>query len=255
MHFCMKRLQPWIQNSTLCIRMDSEAAVTCLMKGGGHESNCNSILQEIWTWCKVHKVRTAVEWVPREANQRADLLSKRMAGMWRPKAKTLRIMRAQWSIEEFIKEAKTVSMMGQKSVRWVCPDFNRIGFMIGDIIRRRRKVILLHPVWEAQYWWPILLDNRTQWCDLPGKIEDNFDLDRTDAPKVAPGWKMQMSYFKPKERLVGIETNPGPRHKKEGVKKSLSTWDGAVEASRKTWDKIDKAIAERSTCQKKRKRN
>jgi hypothetical protein len=185
---CLSAMTEKLKGNTVCVKLDSLPAVRNIVKGGGPVAECSLIVQNIWKWCEQNKIKLTVEWIPREMNTKADALSKACPSKWNLKEETrLKIMEIKNG-----EEAKIVGELEQNKKTWMIPDFNTLSYVINHMISKQIKGIIIHPVWEAQVWWPRLCEFRYKVVDLGG-ITDCCNPATLYTEKVH--WQMQASWI------------------------------------------------------------
>ena len=109
---------------------------------------------------------------PREQNQRADKLSKRVPLKWTLSPRAAEIIRTAFPRR-----------------LWTLPDLNQYGNMIAEAQQNGGDLLLVHPVWLASPWWNRIVAFGTRWVDLP-----DASSTLTCSAKGRPGptpWKMR----------------------------------------------------------------
>ena len=152
--------------------LDSQAGVFIADKGYSRKSDINDLMKQIW-W-ENHKKKTylQVEWIPREENKSADILS-----------------RIALSIPDKTKEEITTKLTDE-SVKWLTPadtsdlliirpDTNWIGTAMLLMERKRQNSGIITPQWKAQPWWPRVLTQSDKTLILSdGNILSIFKFNR-----------------------------------------------------------------------------
>lgn len=158
-------LQSKLRGNTVCLRMDSYAAVRNIVKGGGPSDDCCAVVQRIWRWCDENKVRMTVDWVPRGENKKADQLSKTCPTKWRlSQAGWLTLRKCLQNKYKEVRSVSEASHLPQGTTGVIFPDLNSVGQCVNDIVRGKLRgpVVLIHPVWNYQTWWTRLVEHRAR---------------------------------------------------------------------------------------------
>ena len=108
------------------------------MNGGGPKGPLCLLVKSWWTWCQEQKVRPSYRWIRRELNTEADELSKSAGKKWQLRKEVIVLLSAQWL---------------SATVQLECPDFSRIGNVLKEAQRDRKKFVLVYPGWPGQSWW------------------------------------------------------------------------------------------------------
>ncbi len=185
-------LRDKLRGNTVCLKMDSYAAVRNLIKGGGPSSDCCEVVQRLWKWCEENKVRITVEWVARNENKKADELSKTCPTKWRLNQAALTEMK-KYGDYWIVKSVSEVSQLVGDTKGLIFPDLNSIGQCIDDMVRGRVSAVLIHPVWTYQTWWTRLVERRKKSVYL-GKWIDACIADKGGYSKEIP-WIVAASWL------------------------------------------------------------
>jgi hypothetical protein len=170
------------QPTTLRLVMDSQASVKAIIKGSSPKPLVNDALKTISNLCYDFNLRIAPDWTPREDNGTSDWYSK----IWADNRKLL--------INEFMRRLITATFGSQ--FRLIFPEFGKLPFFF----RRRSTnitpnipVILVHPVWPKQPWWPTLLSLRSHHIELGVYSQLITTLDPAQSRSPIPNWKFSAS--------------------------------------------------------------
>ena len=171
-----------VANSSLELKMDSAPGVRILLKGGSKIPHLSVLAKSIHTTCSLFNIRLLPTWISRDLNTEADDLSKRWARLHQVQIDPL--ARSLISVKF---PTTTVSMI----------QFGRLP----HFFRKRKNsprslppMVLIHPVWTAQQWWPLLLELRKDSLPL-GSFADLFSVLPPDLAclKNKPRWQFQAS--------------------------------------------------------------
>jgi ribonuclease HI len=147
----VKQMEHKLRGRRVEIRMDSHPAICNLIRGGGRVEGLCSLVREWWLWCKRHSVTPTYRWIPREANETADELSKKAAATYRLRAYK------EKEIREWLEE---IGQPGLVEAKWLqtrvqAPHWDNIGVRIQEMIRARKPACIIVPRWNA-VWLPML---------------------------------------------------------------------------------------------------
>jgi hypothetical protein len=141
--------------------MDSRNAVRDIMRHGtctgeqAHE-RCRRLL----VLCRTYEIVLQPLWVPRERNKTADALSKLFAsGILRP---TIR--------------ARLQQEFGTSAV--FAPKFTAVGTAARALAQQHAQLVVVHPVWPTQAWWPTIAGATTRHV-LLGAYKEVFECGHT----------------------------------------------------------------------------
>ena len=118
--------------------------------------------------CQVH-IEPYYEWIPREQNTRADLLSKQVATRYG----------LAGEVQRFLAEVCELPAL--------LADFNQLAPTLARWAHRRGTYLLVHPVWPAMHNWNQLQKATRRWWALP-----TADVClRDESGRAAPPWQMR----------------------------------------------------------------
>ena len=186
------RLESLLSNKRVRFIMDSQPAVANLTKGGGPVAVINDEIKRWWSTCQQLNIDPSYEWIPREQNEEADLLSK--------------ANEFKHSIENMTPAAYDAAMSFARIHgfnTFETPSFNSIDHCIRKYITDKKNVVMIVPEWYAQAWWPnIMKKNRP--CRLLGPTTRIYNTDqqtyaqRQGFTKNIPKWNVYVVLFDPK---------------------------------------------------------
>ena len=173
---------PDLRNKSLELKMDSACSVHLLLKAGSSSSGTNADVRNIFAVCRRFNIRLLPSWVPRNLNFRADVLSKHWAKIHTETLNPLALQLLRLTFPDSHIEFKRFGTL---------PKFFRVRFAS---TRSLPRLVLIHPVWPAQPWWPALCTHRKKFINL-GDISVLFP---TLSPFLAvlknkPDWTFQAS--------------------------------------------------------------
>ena len=144
------RLGDSLRGKKVLFLMDSRAGVQNMPNQGGTIRELNEGYREWLQLCNDLGIEPYFEWIPREQNQRADTLSKRVP--------------LKWTLTPLAEEAVAKAFPGQA---WTLPDLNHFGNVIAEAQQNGGDLLLVHPVWPASPWWNLITAFGTQRAELP----------------------------------------------------------------------------------------
>jgi hypothetical protein len=148
--------------------IDSAASIFCLLKPGSRSRDLNGVVKLIYELTTSWNVFLVPEWSARELLQMVDDLSKK------------------WENLPGLSEQALLNILRKfHGIPVVMPPPNKIGTMIHRAVR---TVVVVHPVWPSQNWWPLLSERRVASLDL-GDFSNTFD----ETNETQPEWCFQAS--------------------------------------------------------------
>ena len=175
---------PLYAGRSVRLYLDSFAATRNLAKGGGPIPALTELTKEVWKAADELKMSIRPDWIPREENTHADKLSK-LFERWFKLA------------PEYEETVRTLSEQYAASTGGVAPlsnvPFNLIGNEINKAKAASAALCIIHPIWPAQSWWPILHKNIRTSREL-GTADRVLQSNYNDADRISfPHWRMQAS--------------------------------------------------------------
>jgi len=172
------------------VKSDNTTTVSCLNKCFSRSPILLDIIGRIWKLTMLAGVEIRAEWIPGVENVTADWLS-RWGGEdeasisfswfnffndhWGPftvdymasaeNAKVARFFSRFPSLGAEGVEALGVSWKGERA--WVFPPFAIIGKVVSHARRSEVEGVMIVPFWEAQPWWPVLMEAARAWFVVP----------------------------------------------------------------------------------------
>lgn len=154
-------IAPSAANSTVELLLDSSSSVRILLKGGSKLLELNIHARHILELASHFNIRLLPKWIDREQNKVADRLSK----IW-----------ADFHLEAINPWTTLLASIHFRNLPLTCL---KVG-SLPHLFRKRQRfkklrtpLLLLHPKWEGQIWWPQLLSQRTDFVDI-GSFENVF---------------------------------------------------------------------------------
>jgi hypothetical protein len=155
--------------------MDSNCAVRCIIKPGSPVPVLNAAILRLLDLCLTLHVRLLPEWTSRNNIEFVDALSKKWAGKHplRPFATDM--------ISAAFPEARIQN-----------PTFTQVANTMSTAIRSPGAVVVVHPVWQGQAWWPRMVSSRSAFIPI-GRYQDVLHVQPDGHP--LPQWQFQASLF------------------------------------------------------------
>ena len=151
-----------IREKRVRFMMDSQPAVANLTNGGGRKDDINEEIKRWWTLCEENKIEAQYEWVPREQNTEADIMSK--SNEFEVNIAHMTIGGRQMAMMFTLKHGLTT---------FETPKYNAISNRIDDAITDKKKIAMIVPEWQAQRWWPTLMTTERP-CFMMGTTHDIY---------------------------------------------------------------------------------
>ena len=172
---------PELENTTLEIKMDSKCSIFLLTKAGGSISLSNDFLvRGIFQTASKFNIWLVFTWIERESNKEADRLSK----IW-----------AALHLESLCPTIPSLLNLLFPNTPFRLIQFGKLRHFLSNRKNSQRSLppfVLIHPVWEAQSWWTILLSLRKSTVDL-GAFSSVFPTlsSNVSCQSIQPSWRFQ----------------------------------------------------------------
>ncbi len=140
-----------LKGKVIKAEVDSRASMFILQKGSSRTGEIHKQVKELWNMCTQAGIDLKVNWIPREENKRADLLSRLNLGT----PKIVREAAERWAHEN--KHRISIDRVWSSNGRTdelaiVRPDENHIADAFAMARLDKAKVGIVHPNWPAQPW-------------------------------------------------------------------------------------------------------
>jgi hypothetical protein len=195
------------RSMTVSLNMDNSSAVAYINhKGGTHSPQLLHLTLALWEWCIQRDIFLVAHHVPGKSNSLADresrvfldnsdwmldpniirpllgpcqtdLFATRLTHQlpiyvsWRPDPKALQ------------SDAFSLNWKGLKG--YAFPPFNLIAKVLNKILEDQTEILLVAPIWQAQPWWPLLLQLLTQQPVLL-PVSPHLLIDPSDPEAIHP---------------------------------------------------------------------
>ena len=169
------------------IRLDNTTAVAYINKMGGTKSGkLIQLVKDIWEWCKIREIVLTAEHLPGKSNQIADWESRNISDSsdWKLDTRIFKQIikifgpcdidlfasRLNCQILKFVSWRPDPDAIGTDAflipwsgfVGYAFPPFCLVGKTLSKIAKERGTVIMIAPIWQAQPWYPMLLQMSIQ---------------------------------------------------------------------------------------------
>jgi hypothetical protein len=164
----IKAESEFVRSKHILVQMDSQTSTDIIRKASSRSKGAHQILKEIWHQCRAIKCDLRVQWIPREENKEADLLSRLQLEI----SATLRQAIIKWAVDRRLTvqfELNEISSTNKMTV--IRPDENFIEKAILLARCEKWRIGILHPNWKAQAWH---LLTRLPQTVLTTQIDDNI---------------------------------------------------------------------------------
>jgi hypothetical protein len=155
----LRGLAQHLQHKRILIKMDSLPAIRNLVKGGGPSADLTECVKQIWAFCNSKAIVPSFGWVSRGDNTVADSLSRVVEEGGVMDMKLLQTVQG-WCEEQALAK-------GWERFPTYLVQFRHIGRLLILAGAARAIVCVIHPVWPAQAWWPVLLEHVVAGLVLP----------------------------------------------------------------------------------------
>ncbi len=218
-HASLKEVAPLLEGHALQVRSDSMAAVWDLKKTRAGNQQLWQQVRAIWELALQNGFELAEpRWIPRELNALVDSWTRPEAdtGDWSAPQELFGHANEVWgplTYDRFATEENTkcssfssrwfssratatdAFTQNWSSVpgNWLCPPLPMVGRTLQHLIECRAAGVLVYPVWQSQWWWPLLLRCRRS---APVSINPRHCLDGPSGlaePKRVSKWCLEMA--------------------------------------------------------------
>jgi hypothetical protein len=185
--FCADKIftmrAPSAANSTVQIVLDSAPSIGILLRSGSKIAELNIHAKNIYATALRYNIRVVPTWTPREDNELADEMSK----VW-----------ANFHTEQIAQIIRTRANLVFGVIPLTCMKVGKLPhffFRVRDRYKKKRTpLLLLHPVWVAQLWWPHITDQRKKFINV-GSFNQVFPKLSIGLRSLShqPSWRFQIS--------------------------------------------------------------
>lgn len=180
---CLQTFCKDILDSHIKIFSDNSTAVSCLNKMGSNKGNINTIVRDIWLWCKNRNIFITVSHISGSLNVESDTESRKFKPEleWALNDKVFSKIQSifpDMSIDLFASrlnnklekycawrpdpQAMAINAFhldwGQTRLAYCFPPFCLIPYILQKIDEEEAEVVLIAPFWPTQLWFPKLID-------------------------------------------------------------------------------------------------
>lgn len=189
-------------------RTDNQAAAF-ILETGSRVQEIQIIARDIFLFCRAHAIHIVPLWIPRAENTQADALSRRVdLDDWGLSREAFARLAVRWglpAIDLFADARNTLCALfmayrpspGAIAIDalasswpdlllYACPPWAMLSRVLARILRDRREMILIVPVWPRQPWWPLLcpdgVHSSLAVVDWHGLTRNDFSLGISGRP-------------------------------------------------------------------------
>jgi hypothetical protein len=142
-------------------------------------------------------VQGTYEWISRTSNGEADRLSKQFDCQYGLTTRAGERIRQRWGPITVV-AAEQIGDTTRSSAMFVCvPKFNDIANAISRAIAAEQPIVLVHPIWPGQVWWPRIAAARDA-VDLPPADETISPSSATAETLKLSLWRMRATRIDPR---------------------------------------------------------
>jgi len=181
--FAVKAYTKELNNCHIHVRVDNMTTMAHINRMGGTRSpTLIAITKDLWQYCLSNKITITAEHLPGVLNTIADRWSRVFLDRsnWKLDPSILPQLERNWGVTEIdlfvdrltTQKAKYVSWRPDPgatavdafSIKWnqtlayAFPPFNMINQTLAKTRKEKATIILITPVWQAQSWYPVLLE-------------------------------------------------------------------------------------------------
>jgi hypothetical protein len=193
------------KDKTILIRSDNRTSVAYINKMGGRVPSLTRLTANLWVWCLERGITLRAQYLPGEENSDADRLSRwendktdwqlnkeiflQLENQWGPLSIDLFATRlntqlprfATWAFDPEATFRDAFQVDWSKERPYANPPFGLIGKVLQYLLETNAEMVLVAPVWPAQWWWPKLVSLAS---DLPIVLPDEEDLYTPPRPEA-----------------------------------------------------------------------
>ncbi|XP_045182640.2 uncharacterized protein LOC123541290 [Mercenaria mercenaria] len=196
--YCLQALYEDCRDIHIEVQSDNTSAISYINKFGGMESiEMDKLAKQIWEWCLLRQIYISAVHVPGRLNT-ADFYSRNFSDSteWMLKQDIFnRLCRhtflpdvdvfasrlnkrlpkfVSWFPEPGAMAVNAFSLSWNQFVPYLFPPFNSIGKVINKVVSDKvDKALMVVPYWFTQSWFPVLLENMS---DFPIRLPRHQDL-------------------------------------------------------------------------------
>lgn len=220
--FAVQSLAKDIQNKHVLLQLDNKTAVVYINKMGGTVSKqLNQLASQFWNWCLQKQITVTADYIPGKSNVIADWESRHFVDYsnWKLNTtifKSLMLLFGKCNVDLFADrlnsqltnyyswkpdpQAKAVDSLLQpwKGIKgYAFPPFCLISSCLAKIREEGAQIVLVTPIWQAQAWYPLLLQMSIEdpvlipmtYNTLLSPMKETHPLLQNQTLKLA-GWKV-----------------------------------------------------------------
>lgn len=174
------------------VRVDNRWTLAYLRNGGGRREDLTRYIEMIWTFCVENEINLVeASWIPGKINSVADEESRWVdLGDWELRRPVFELLDQRWGPHTVDRMASAANAqvpvfnawrntVGAAAVdcftqdwgkdnNFVCPPFALIERVLDHVEQEGAVATVVVPVWQAQPWWPKLMQMMVAHVVLPG---------------------------------------------------------------------------------------
>ena len=205
--FAVKTFTKNITQAHVHLKMDNIPALTYINKMGGTKSPLlHQTAKNLWSFCLEKKIQLTAEYLPGKKNTTADQLSRKYndSSNWKLATEFFAQINHQWGPLEIDLFADRLNAQTKTYISWkpdplalmtdafLCPwkekcyafpPFCLIGRCLAKVQREKTNLVLIAPIWQGQYWYPLLLN---MLIDNPILLPSTQELLQTPTGEIHP---------------------------------------------------------------------
>jgi len=171
-------------NIVVCLLMDNTTAIAHVNnKGGTRSPQLVSLTLKLWQWCLQKSILITAQHLPGKLNSVADRESREFydSSEWQIDPQLIQPFITGCNVDLFAscltavlptyaswKPDPGASYMDAMTLNWATlkgyafPSFSLIAPVLKKVSQDKADLVLVAPVWQAQPWWPVLLNLLTK---------------------------------------------------------------------------------------------
>ena len=161
-------------NITVCLRMDNPTAVSHVNnKGGTHSTQLVSLTHKLWQWCIQRAILITAQYLPGKLKDVARIKRVlQLQGMANSSTSDPAIHKkvqcrpicllptyASWKPDPGSTYTVAMTLDWSTPNGYAFPPFALISVVLRKVYQDKADLVLVAPVWQAQPWWPALLNS------------------------------------------------------------------------------------------------
>lgn len=180
-HFSLKSLGRFLSGRSVKFRVDNQSSVN-IIENGSMKADCHQFALEVQNFCFLNQISLHMEWIPRDENKEADLLSRLPDILdtddWGLTKEFFRILDNRWGpfsldcfanfynfkVHKFYSLFYVPGSSGTDSFTFdwnkefclLTPPVSVVGRTLEHLFTCKSKGVLVVPLWPSAFFWPLL---------------------------------------------------------------------------------------------------